>query len=250
MTIAPNPDTRNALLRHLPSGEYARLRPHLKDVSLEFKQVLYEPDGPIDAVYFVEHGVVSLVTLLDDGATVETGTIGNEGVAGLPVFLETDRGTDRGICQIVGSAKRLLAEIVHAERRRADSQLLSVVLRYTSAVIKMTAQTAACNRLHTVEERMSRWLLMTLDRVGNNEIALTQEFLAQMLGVRRPTVNIAGATLQKAGLIRYSRGKIAVVDRAGLEEASCECYVSIRNEFDRALRQSEVRQRGDFTRRA
>jgi len=231
-------DTRNALLQQLSQTEYERVRPQLKDVPLEFKQVLYEPDGPIDAVYFVEHGVVSLVTLLDDGATVETGTVGNEGVAGLPVFLETDRGTDRGICQIAGNAKRLAAEHVHAERRRPDSQLLSVVLRYTSAVIKMTAQTAACNRLHTVEERMSRWLLMMLDRVGHSEFALTQEFLAQMLGVRRPTVNIAGATLQRAGLIRYTRGKIAVVDRGGLEDASCECYARIRDEFAQSLRPS------------
>ena len=151
------------------------------------------------------------------------------------MFLETNRGTDRAICQVAGSAKRLSAAIVHAERKRPDSQLLSVALRYTTAVIKMTGQTAACNRLHTVEERMSRWLLMTLDHVGNNEFALTQEFLAQMLGVRRPTVNIAGATLQKAGLIRYTRGKIAVVDREGLEAASCECYVRIRDEFALAL---------------
>src|SRR5262245_8264541 len=235
---AAMPDTRNALLHQLSNGDYERVRSHLKDVALQFKQVLYEPDGPVDAVYFVEQGVVSLVTLLDDGATVETGTVGNEGVAGLPVFLESERGTERAICQIAGRAKRLSAEIVRAERRRADSQLRSVVLRYTSSVIKMTAQTAACNRLHTVEERMSRWLLMTLDRVGNNEFALTQEFLAQMLGVRRPTVNIAGATLQRAGLIRYSRGKIAVVDREGLESASCECYARIRDEFAIALRQS------------
>lgn len=230
-------DTRNALLQQLSTGEYARLRPHFKDVTLEFKQVLYEPDDLIDAVYFVEQGVVSLVTPLDDGATVETGTVGNEGVAGLPVFLESNRGTERAICQIAGSAKRLSAEIVRAERHHVDSQLRSVVLQYTSAVIRMTAQTAACNRVHTVEERMSRWLLMTLDRVGNNEFALTQEFLAQMLGVRRPTVNIAGATLQRAGLIRYSRGKIAVVDREGLESASCECYARIRDEFAQALRQ-------------
>jgi len=235
---AAMPDTRNALLHQLSNAEYERVRSHLKDVTLEFKQVLYEPDGPVDAAYFVEQGVVSLVTLLDDGATVETGTIGNEGVAGLPIFLESERGTERAICQIAGSAKRLSAEVVRAERERAGSQLRSVVLRYTSAVIKMTAQTAACNRLHTVEERMCRWLLMTLDRVGNNEFPLTQEFLAHMLGVRRPTVNIAGATLQKAGLIRYSRGKIAVVDREGLESASCECYARIRDEFAIALRQS------------
>src|SRR4051812_36225869 len=114
MPVDPQRDTRNALLRQLPSAEYERLRPHLKDVTLEFKQVLYEPDGVIDAVHFVEQGVVSLVTPLEDGAIVETGTVGNEGVAGLGVFLETDRGTDRAICQVVGSAKRLSAEIVHA----------------------------------------------------------------------------------------------------------------------------------------
>ena len=238
MAVASQPDTRNALLRQLSPSEYLRLRPHLKDMTLEFKQVLYEPDDRIDAVYFVEQGVISLVTLLDGGATVETATTGNEGVAGLPVFLETNRGIDRAICQIAGSAKRLPAEIVRAEKGRPDSQLLSIVLRYTSAMIMLTAQTAACNRLHTVEERMSRWLLMTLDRVGNNEFGLTQEFLAQMLGVRRPTVNIAGATLQKAGLIRYSRGKIAVVDREGLESTSCECYARVRDEFAQALRQS------------
>lgn len=230
--------TRNAILQQLATKEYERLSPHLEDVPLEFKEVLYEPDGAIDAVHFVEKGVVSIVTLLDDGATVETGTIGNEGVAGLPLFLATNHGTDRAICQVTGSAKRLPAAIVHSERKRPDSQLLTVVLRYTSAVIKMTAQTAACNRVHPVEERMSRWLLMTLDRVGSHEFALTQEFLAQMLGVRRPTVNIAGATLQKAGLIRYTRGKIAVVDREGLEAASCECYARIRDEFAHALRQT------------
>lgn len=228
-------NTRNSLLSELSNDEYERLAPHLEDVALEFKQVLYEPDGAVEAAYFVEQGVVSLVTSMDDGATVETGTVGNEGVAGLAVFLATERGTERGICQIVGRAKRLPVEIVRAERRRPDSELLSIVLRYTSAVIKMTAQTAACNRLHTVEERMSRWLLMTLDRVGSNEFALTQEFMAQMLGVRRPTVNIAGATLQRAGLIRYTRGKITVIDREGLEAASCECYVRIRDEFAQAL---------------
>jgi CRP-like cAMP-binding protein len=238
MTVAVQPDTRNALLRQLPSGEYERLRAHLKDVPLEFKQVLYEPDDAVDAVHFVEQGVISLVTSMDDGTTVETGTVGNEGVTGLCVFLETDRGTDRAICQIAGRAKRLSADVVNAERRRPDSQLVSIVLRYTSAVIKMTAQTAACNRVHTVEERMSRWLLMMCDRVGSNEFALTQEFLAQMLGVRRPTVNIAGATLQRAGLIRYTRGKIAVVDREGLETASCECYARIRDEFAQTLRQA------------
>src|SRR5262245_2596528 len=238
MTSPRQRPTRNALLQQLSDQEYERLSPHLDDVALEFKEVLYEPDEVITAVHFVEEGVVSIVTLLDAGATVETGTVGNEGVAGLPVFLQSNQGTDRAICQITGRAKRLPAAIVHAERKRPDSQLLSAVLRYTSAVITMTAQTAACNRLHTVEERMSRWLLTMLDRVGSNEFGLTQEFLARMLGVRRPPVNSAGATLQKAGLIRYSRGKIAIVVREGLESASCECYERIRDEFARTVRPS------------
>ncbi len=224
-------DTRNAILRHLPDAEYERLRPHLNDVTLDFKQVLYEQDGSVDAAYFVEHGVVSLVMPLQDGATVEVGTVGNEGLAGIPLFLANHRAGERGICQIAGAAKRLPAAVVADERRRADSPMMAIVLRYVSAVIRMTSQTAACNRMHPLEERMCRWLLMTLDRVGRTDFALTQEFLAQMLGVRRPTVNIAGATLQKAGYIRYSRGKITVIDREGLESASCECYARIRDEF-------------------
>ena len=165
---------------------------------------------------------------------VETGTIGSEGMVGLAWFLGADRAPDQAICQIAGSAKRMDASVLSDATLR-DGELGNLLLRYTNAVIKMIAQTAACNRLHPVEERLSRWLLMTLDRVGSTNFPLTQEFMATMLGVRRPTVNIAGSTLQKAGLIRYSRGKITVLDRAGLEAASCECYAQIRDEFSRAL---------------
>jgi CRP-like cAMP-binding protein len=137
-----------------------------------------------------------LITVLDDGTTVETGTIGNEGMAGLAAFLGTERSPERAICQLAGKAKRLSGERLRAERRRG-SQLAQILFRYTGAVMKMLAQTAACNRLHPVEERLSRWLLMTLDRAGSNDFPLTQEFLATMLGVRRPSVNIAGATLPR-----------------------------------------------------
>jgi len=227
-------DSANQLLNHLNPEELGRLAPQLEKVPLNFKQVLWEPGDRVEWAYFVETGVVSLITVVDGSDTVETGTIGNEGMVGLGGFLGNDRAQEQAICQIAGSARRIGIEELREERRQGK-QLSDLLLRYTSAMMKMFAQTAACNRLHPVEERMSRWLLMTLDRVGTTNFPLTQEFLATMLGVRRPTVNIAGATLQKAGLIRYSRGKITVLDRAGLESASCECYAQIRAEFELAL---------------
>jgi CRP-like cAMP-binding protein len=229
------PPTRNEILRRLPAEDYERLTPDLEDLPLSFKQVLHEQDGPVSAAYFMENGVVSIVTQLEDGMTVETATVGNEGVVGLPLFLQTSRATSRAICQIEGSAKRIAGHALRGELQQPGTPLLGLVLRYTSAVIAMTAQTAACNRMHPVEERLSRWLLMMMDRVGSPDFAVTQEFLAQMLGVRRPTVNIAGAQLQKAGLIRYTRGKITVTDRPGLESTSCECYARIRDEFASAM---------------
>jgi CRP-like cAMP-binding protein len=238
--MAVLPRTRNEILKRLSSEEYERLSAGFEEVPLHFKELVYEQGDKVEAVHFVENGVVSIITALEDGATVETGTVGNEGVVGLPVFLATGRATDRALCQVAGNAKRVSAALIDAERRRPGSQLLTLTLRYTSAVIAMTAQTAACNRMHPVEERLSRWLLMMMDRVGNADFAITQEFLAQMLGVRRPTVNIAGATLQKAGLIRYTRGKVTVVDRDGLEGAACECYARIRDEFARALGSAEI----------
>src|SRR5262249_30996750 len=154
---------------------FARLRNSLEDVTLDFKQTLYEPGDQITAVHFVENGVISIITPLEDGTTVETGTVGNEGVVGLPVFLDSGRATERALCQVAGSGKRLDGSVIDAERRRGDSELIRFALRYTSAVIAMTAQTAACNRMHPVEERMCRWLLMTLDRVGQPEFVMTQE---------------------------------------------------------------------------
>jgi CRP-like cAMP-binding protein len=227
--------TRNQILARLDPAELARLSPRLEEVTLTFKEVFWEPGARVEAAYFIEQGVMSLITVVNGNEMVETGTIGNEGMAGLGAFLGNPRAQEQAVCQIAGRAKRMRAEDLQDEREHGRP-LAHLLLRYTSATMKMLAQTAACNRLHPVEERMSRWLLMTLDRVGSADFPLTQEFLATMLGVRRPTVNIAGATLQKAGLIRYTRGKITVLDRAGLESASCECYAEIRDEFARALR--------------
>jgi len=229
-------DTRNEILRRLEPDDYERLSPSLEPVELAFKQVLYEQDAAIDYVYFLERGIVSLVTVFDDGGIVETGTVGNEGVVGLPAMLGTGRSPDRTLCQIVGGGKRMRAHIFRDELHRGiSSSLVRLTLRYADGVLKNLAQTAACNRMHPVEERLSRWLLTTLDRVGETNFALTQEFMAQMLGVRRPAVNIAGAALQRAGLIRYTRGKIDVVDRQGLEQTACECYAKIKNEFKRVF---------------
>lgn len=223
---------RNRVLAALSAAEYSALAPQLSDMPLEFKEVLYEQGDPTDSLYFVEEGVVSLVLMLRDGE-VETGTIGNEGVAGVHGFLGVNKAHERAICQVAGRALRMPLDAVR--RLPQDGPLHRQLYRYIDALMAMFAQTAACNRAHSLEQRMSRWLLMTLDRVGRPEFSLTQEFLAQMLGVRRPTVSITGAALQRAGLIRYSRGRIAVVDRRGLEATACECYERMRREFDEAL---------------
>jgi CRP-like cAMP-binding protein len=175
-----------------------------------------------------------VVTDLDRGETIETGTIGNEGVAGLPALLGVRHSSSRVFCQIPGRALRLPADVIAAERDKA-TPWFQLLLRYANFANVMAAQSAACNRMHSVDARMSRWLLMTHDRVESNDFPLTQEFLAQMLGVARPTVNIAGATLQKAGFIKYSRGRVTVLDRKGLESASCECYARIRQELEDSL---------------
>jgi CRP-like cAMP-binding protein len=222
----------NRLLGALPKGAYERLLPDLRTVSLGLKEVLYEPDEPITYVYFPNNGVISLVTVMEDGATVEVGTVGNEGMAGLPVFLGADSSPGKAFSQIPGESARMRADALrrHVER---GGPLVSLLHRYTQALMAEMAQSIACNRLHSLEERCARWLLMTQDRVGSDRFALTQQFLAQMLGARRPSVTVAAGMLQRAELIGYSRGKIAVLDRKGLEAVSCECYRVVRREFDR-----------------
>ncbi len=225
---------RNRILNLLTSRELERLGNDLEPVPLSFKEPLHEQGKPIKHLYFPNTGVISLVTDVKDGQSIETGTIGREGVAGIGAFLGMPNATGRAFCQIPGSAIRVRCEALLAEVDRGGS-LGPILLRYTSALMTMLAQGVACNRSHTLEQRMCRWLLMTRDRVDSDEFPLTQEFLAQMLGVRRPTVSLAGATLQREGLIKYSRGRITIVNRRSLEQRSCECFAFVQKQFDKAL---------------
>jgi len=224
----------NRLLDALPRAEYERILPHLEGVPIAARQVVSEADAPIPHVYFPTGGVVSLVSFMERGAAVEIATIGREGLVGLPVFLGAESMPQRAFGQVSGFAFRMEAGAFRAEVARNDT-LVRLLNRYTQAMFVQVAQTAACNRVHPVEKRCARWLLQTHDRVGEDVYTLTQEFLAQMLGVQRPSVNAAARTLLEAGLIKYVRGRITIVDRAGLESASCACYGVIRREFDHLL---------------
>jgi CRP-like cAMP-binding protein len=226
--------TRNRILKLLSHAELDRLGPDLEPVTLSFKEPLHEQGKRIKHLYFPNSGVISLVTDVSGSETVETGTVGREGVAGIGAFLGMPIATGRALCQVPGDGIRLRVEALNAELSRGGS-LGPILLRYTNAMMAMLAQGAACNRAHALEQRMCRWLLMTRDRVDSDDFPLTQEFIAQMLGVRRPTVSLAGATLQRAGLIKYSRGRITILDRPGLEEASCECYALVHRQFELAL---------------
>jgi len=223
----------NRLLVALPRDEYGRLAPHLHEVSLPLRTILYEANGPIAHVFFPLNGVVSLV-IMDGGFTLEVGIIGNEGLVGTPVFLGSERSPTRAIVQVPGTALRLEAKLFQKEMRRAGP-LHGLVQRYTQAMINQISQSIVCNHRHSVAKRMCRWLLMSHNRAGADEFPLTHEFLAQMLGVCRPTVTAVAGTLQGAGLISYHRGKIAVLDRKGLEAACCECYQVVAKELERLL---------------
>ncbi len=208
----------------------------VKNVTLPIKTVLFEPGAPIDAVHFPIDGVISLVTPLGDGAIVEVATIGNEGIVGVPLVPLSGLAV-RAISQVAGHCLRMDATtfLEWADRSIAFQALVD---SYTQALFGQISQAAACNRLHSSEERLSRWLLMSHDRVGSDEFMITQEFLGQMLAARRSTVSVSAGILQRAGLIRYVRGHVTIVDRAGLEAVSCECYSVIKTELDRVVRRS------------
>ncbi|WP_414582072.1 Crp/Fnr family transcriptional regulator [Scytonema sp. PCC 10023] len=225
---------KNRLLAALPTEEQERLEPYLKLVPLEYRQILYTPNEPIDYIYFPNYGVVSLLNLMENGDAVEVGTVGNEGMVGLPVFLGANTIPGEAFSQIPGEALRMRADVFQREIT-PGSPLHTLLLRYTQALFNQIAQSSACNRLHSIEERFCRWMLMTQDRVGSNQFPLTQEFLAQMLGVRRASVSVVAAIIQKAGLITYKRGKMTILDREGLQDATCECYAIIKQEFNRLL---------------
>jgi CRP-like cAMP-binding protein len=232
----------------MSSDDRDRLGREFREERMDFKQTLAEQGKPVKHVYFVESGVMSMLTTLSDGEVIETGTVGNEGLVGLAAVLGVQHSASRVLCQIPGSAFRVPAEVIAAESERGTAWF-RLLLRYVNFVVAMTAQGAACNRMHAVDARMSRWLLMTHDRVDGDEFPLTQEFLSQMIGAARPTVNIAGATLQKAGFIRYTRGRISVLDRQGLESAACECYFRIRDELEATLNGTGLSARRGMLRR-
>jgi CRP-like cAMP-binding protein len=224
----------NRLLAALPTEVYDQFVPSLELVSLTLKQLLYQPNRAIPYVYFPLTAVASLVTLMQDGQKVEVSTVGNEGMVGLPVFLGAETISAEAFTQIAGQAMRMSA-VVFRGHALQPGPLQNLLLLYTQALFTQMAQSLACNSLHRIEQRCARWLLMSQDRVRSAQFPLTQEFLAQMLGVRRAGVSEVASRLQQEGLIQYTRGIITILNRAGLEAASCECYATIKQEYDRVL---------------
>ncbi|MDQ3243289.1 MAG: Crp/Fnr family transcriptional regulator [Gemmatimonadota bacterium] len=222
----PAPE-HNEVLRRLPHEEYDRLRPHFEVVSLVSMQVINEPGSEIENVYFPQDAVISYVTMLQGSAGVEAHTVGRDGMAGFCLINGVSNSTAQMICQIPGEAKRMSAAAFRDILPECPD-LTARLRRYAQLVMELVSQSAACNRMHVTEERCARWLLMSHDRTGRDRFHLTQGFLAQMLGVRRPGVTVAIGMLEKAGFISHQRGVIAVLDRDGLERSSCECYDVIR----------------------
>ncbi len=231
MTL-PHSPTQNQLLAALPETEYERLVPHLELAPMPLGEALYESGGRLHHVYFPTTSIVSLLYVLEDGASAEIAVVGNEGILGISLFMGGETTPNRAVVQSAGFGYRLKASLLKEEFNRAGP-LLRLLLRYTQALITQMAQTAVCNRHHSVQQQLCRWLLLSLDRLPTNTLIMTQELIANMLGVRREGVTEAAGALQRAGLIRYSRGRIVVLDRPGLEGAVCECYAVVKREFDR-----------------
>jgi CRP-like cAMP-binding protein len=241
----PERDRRtNRLLSLLSDNDYERLRPHLSQVVFDYRKSLYEASRPIEHVYFPIDGVASLVITTAEGASAEVGTIGNEGIVGLPVCLGDRAAPSSVYVQVPGTALSLDARFFHGELERSPTLNL-IMLRYAHAFFNQVAQSAACTHLHRVEQRCCRWLLMTRDRMPSGDFLLTHEFLGMMLGVRRTTVTDVMGSLQKAGLIRYRRGHVTILDHEALQQRACECYDISRLEFDRLLGDTAVAPRTD-----
>ena len=236
----------NRILDALPAEERDRLIASMDIVELPIKTVLFEPGAPMDAVYFPINGVISLVTPLEDGSIVEVATVGNEGIVGVPHVARGSLAV-RAISQVAGSSLRMDDTAFLAEWEQ-PGPLRDLVQNYLQALFGQVSQAAACNRLHSNEERLSRWLLMSHDRVGVNQFLITHEFLGQMLGSRRATVTLSAGVLQAAGLIKYHRGSVTIVDREGLENVSCECYQVIKDELDRVVERASARATGQAPR--
>lgn len=233
MSEMPKPQ-QNHLLAALPVEVQERLFPHLEQVSLPLGKVLYESGDTMRHVYFPTDSIISLLYVMENGASAEISVVGNEGIIGIALFMGGGSTPSRAIVQSAGTAYRLSGQRIKNEFNR-HGDLLLLMLRYTQSLITQMAQTAVCNRHHSVDQQLCRWLLLSLDRLPSNQLTMTQELIANMLGVRREGVTDAAGKLQKLGVIEYARGHITVLDRAKLEELSCECYAVVKRESDRLL---------------
>ena len=225
---------KNRLLKALPDAEWDRWLPHLEAVEMPLGKVLYEPGVRLTHVYFPTTSIVSLLYVMEDGASAEIAVVGDDGLVGISLFMGGESTTNRAVVQSAGLGFRLKANLLMLEFNRAGP-VLHLLLRYTQALITQMAQTAVCNRHHSLDQQLCRWLLLSLDRLPSNELIMTQELIANMLGVRREGVTEAAGNLDKAGLINYRRGHITVLDRGGLEKRTCECYAVVKQEYDRLL---------------
>jgi CRP-like cAMP-binding protein len=233
MDISSDPK-ENQLLAALPSVEWQRWLPQLEWIEMPLGQVLYESGGTLSHVYFPTTAIVSLLYVMENGASAEIAVVGNEGIVGISLFMGGESTPSRAVVQSAGEGFRLQAGIMKDEFSRAGP-VLHLLLRYTQALITQMAQTAVCNRHHSLDQQLCRWLLLSLDRLRGNDLVMTQELIANMLGVRREGVTEAALKLQTVGLIRYARGHISVLDRNGLEQRTCECYAVVKKEYDRLL---------------
>jgi CRP-like cAMP-binding protein len=240
-TVLPSPiktpsidRNANFLLAALPDAEWLRWRPALESVDMPLGQVLYESGNTLSHVYFPNTSIVSLLYVMEDGASAEIAVVGNEGIVGISLFMGGGSTPSRAVVQSAGAGLRLRAQILKDEFNK-NGPVLHLLLRYTQALITQMAQTAVCNRHHSLDQQLCRWLLLSLDRLHGNELVMTQELIANMLGVRREGVTEAALSLQQAGLIHYTRGRISVLDRARLEKRTCECYAVVKKEYDRLL---------------
>jgi CRP-like cAMP-binding protein len=238
---SPHRSDHNHLLAALPKAEFVRIAPHLQLVPLQLGNLLYEPGGHLQHAYFPTTAVVSLHYVMETGASAETAGVGNEGVVGISLFMGGSTTPGSAVVQIAGDAYRLEARLLNREFKRAG-EMQRILLRYTQALITQMTQTAVCNRHHSVEQQLCRWLLSTLDRVPLREFVVTQEQIAGTLGVRRESITEAAGRLQKAGVIRYRRGHIAVLERPGLATRACECYSVVAKELDRLLSAVQYRE--------
>ncbi|QKE39709.2 Crp/Fnr family transcriptional regulator [Ferrovum myxofaciens] len=233
MSSLPDP-RQNHLLAALPEEDYAYFSPFLEGVQMPLGEVLYESGMQMRHVYFPVDSIVSLLYVMEDGSSAEIAVVGNEGIVGVSLFMGGETTPSRAVVQSAGNAYRLKGQFLKNEFFRAGP-MQHLLLRYTQALLTQMAQTAVCNRHHTLDQQFCRWLLLSLDRLPSNELIMTQELIAAMLGVRREGVTEAAGNVQKAGLIKYSRGHITILDRVGLEKRVCECYAVVKKEFDRLL---------------